>query len=45
MGFPFKWALIINTEPLSEANIFSVALLNMLNNLKCIEDSNAWWGR
>lgn len=39
IGFSFAWVVIINTEPLSDANIFSVALLNMLNNLKRTEDS------
>lgn len=33
------WALVINTEPLSGANIYSIALSNMLNNLKHTEDS------
>lgn len=45
IGFLFEWTLIINTKPVSDANIFSIALLNMLNNLKGTEDSNAWWGR
>lgn len=39
IGYPFKWARIINTQPLSDTNTFLVALLNMLNNLKCTEDS------
>lgn len=39
IGFAFEWELIINTKPLSDANIFSIALLNLLNNLKGTEDS------
>ena len=33
IGFVFIWVEIINTEPLSDANVLFIALLNMLNNL------------
>ena len=33
IGFVFIWVEIINTEPLSDANVLFIALLSMLNNL------------
>lgn len=39
IGYPLKWARIINAQSLSDTNMFLVAFLNMINNLKCTEDS------